>query len=111
VIERRGVIASFRRSWRLVEGSFWRTVAVILPVELLVALVLAAPTTLAVVLARTVGPFVGQQLTATLLTVASLVVALSLKSCAYTVLYFDLRMRAEGLDLAWRSRAAKETDA
>jgi membrane-anchored glycerophosphoryl diester phosphodiesterase (GDPDase) len=112
VLERAGVAQSVRRSWRLTEGYFWRTFGIILLVGVIVgtaAQVVVQPVSIAgTVLAAIIDPTgSGAALTITVVTTV-VTMALSILVGAITsvvqaaviaVVYIDLRMRTEGLDL------------
>jgi len=113
VLERLPVGASVARSWRLTAGSFWRvfgtillvmvivtvaTQVVVTPVGLISGLVpiLVAPTgdagaMLAVTIATTLLSF--------LISAVASAIGLVIQSATTALLYLDLRMRREGLDL------------
>ena len=109
VVERLGVLASVRRSFRLVRGAFWRTLLVLFLASLLTGAVTQ-------VLALPLG-FLGGLLSATVATsetallVINLVVtvvggslgaiiAMPFYSAVVALLYIDRRIRSEGLDVA-----------
>lgn len=100
-----GVFAAIRRTWELTRGNTWRNVGVLLLVQILagvvgqvlgvaVALLTAVGGLAAGGGATTIGP-----VAAALTVVVSLVVTLPFTAAASTLLYVDLRMRREGLDL------------
>lgn len=109
VVERLGIVASVRRSFRLVRGAFWRTLLVIFLASLLTGAVTQ-------VLALPLG-FLGGLLSATVATseaallVINLVVtvvgsslgaiiAMPFFAAVIALLYIDRRIRSEGLDVA-----------
>jgi hypothetical protein len=95
VLERRGPVAAIARSARLVRRRYWPTVGRVLLVGVLVAIVgwllalLALPADL---LPGGVGFFAAGTL--------AKIVALPLMPTALTLVYLDLRVRTEGLDLS-----------
>lgn len=98
VLEDRGLINAFRRSWRLVRGSTWRVLGAALLLYLIVAIVQG-------VLGGIVGvAFVfGHGTAARLLSeglsgILGIVVAPVLQ-VGLTLIYYDLRVRHEGFDL------------
>jgi hypothetical protein len=131
IIERLTIRASVRRSWDLVKGYFWRTfgiellVAVIVaiaawivefPISLIiqVATLTANPTGLSTSVATTSTAFsvsfiVGTAVSALVETVTAIIT-----TAVTALIYIDLRMRKEGLDLALMkfvdARAAGATD-
>ncbi|BAB04447.1 hypothetical protein P4637_06850 [Halalkalibacterium halodurans] len=80
------------RSWRLTEGSFWRIFAVYLVIALVCSVIILG--IYGVVLLLFQASLLGQ-LIATLLTMFVLPLAL----IPYGLIYFDLRVRNEGVDL------------
>ncbi|MDM4762706.1 glycerophosphoryl diester phosphodiesterase membrane domain-containing protein [Galbitalea sp. SE-J8] len=113
VVERLTLRAAIARSWTLTRGSFWRTLGieylvqlivstaaqvVVVPLGVILGIVLALvapqgdPTTLAVV------SVVGGVVIAAVSTVTS-AITLIMQSAVATLLYLDLRMRREGLDI------------
>lgn len=113
VLERTGVIEAARRSWRLTDSYFWRTLGVqyliafivgtvsqvvVTPISLLytVALGLIDPT------ASTAEDWIAPALLYVALIIVTLLVASVtsvVQSATIAFIYIDLRMRKEGLDL------------
>ena len=105
-----GVGAALRRSWALVRGSGWRVLGILVVVGLLaqvVAGLLSVPLSLVGYSATLAGAGSGHQTagllgSATLAGIGSLagaVLALPFTMAATTLLYLDLRMRRDSLDL------------
>jgi hypothetical protein len=116
VLERRGVIASLRRSWVLTQGSFWKTFGVLALIGVIMytaTQIISTPVSfiggLAIGFLFPTGAsndsasFIGVMVTVYGLTLlVSLVlgaIAAVVQSSAAAVVYIDLRMRKEGLDL------------
>lgn len=111
VLEELGVRASVTRSWSLTRGYFWRTLGVLLLVGLIVQVIsqiVSIPVSLlfgvGAMLVDPNGAFSDQS--ANLSVVLSLIVAIPIaavaavvQSAAVALVYLDLRMRKEGLDL------------
>jgi hypothetical protein len=116
VLERRGVISSIRRSWLLTNRSFWKTFGVLA----LIGIILYAATQIITTPVSFIGGLATSFLFPTgasedsgsyiavlvvtygLTLVISLVlgsIAAVVQSSAVAVVYIDLRMRREGLDL------------
>lgn len=107
VLERLGVGASLARSWRLTRGSWWRVFGIVLVATLLIGLVgglLSTPFSLVAAIPSIFAPgeawaavaagaliYVGDVLISSVTAPFTVGVA--------TLLYVDLRMRREGLDL------------
>jgi hypothetical protein len=114
VLERRGPIAALGRSWRLVLGSYWRTLGIYLLTYLIatvLSLVISFPIGLVDGLA---GALSGSGTGTARVTVAILVVidiAISsliatIESGVLVLVYADMRMRKEGMDLVLLHAAA-----
>ncbi|MEI5584932.1 MULTISPECIES: hypothetical protein [unclassified Agromyces] len=112
VLERAGIAASIRRSWALTNGAFWRTFGVILLVGLILSVaaqVVVQPVSLlGTVLAMVLDPAAGETYLAITVgtTIATLVLSILIgaitsvvQAALIAVIYIDLRMRTEGLDL------------
>jgi hypothetical protein len=116
-----GIWGSLRRSWRLVKGRFWRVFGVLLFAGVVVNIVSYAlqygittlfltlgawaddsDTTGATVVAVVVGA------AAAVATVLTLVASLSFIAAVQALIYLDLRVRREGLDL-WMRPVLKPT--
>lgn len=111
VLEKLGVRASVRRSWSLTRGYFWRTLGILLLVGLIVQVISQIVTTpvsllfgLGTMLVDPSGALAEQS--SILSVVVSLIianpvaaVAAVVQSAAIALIYLDLRMRKEGLDL------------
>ncbi|MFF2493048.1 hypothetical protein [Agromyces sp. NPDC058064] len=112
VLEGAGIGQAVRRSWRLTDGYFWRTFGTLLLVGLILnvaAQVVVQPVSLiGTILAAIIDPTgTGAALGITIATsVVTLVLSLLIgaitavvQSALVAVIYIDLRMRTEGLDL------------
>ncbi|CAL9543320.1 hypothetical protein SUDANB121_04302 [Nocardiopsis dassonvillei] len=114
VLERIGVGSALGRSWRLTQGSWWRIFLVLfltLLISYFVTNILITPFTLGGMVPAALAPgalwaavlagalmFIGQALTYAIVTPFEVGVT--------TLLYVDLRMRREGLDLKLHTAAA-----
>jgi hypothetical protein len=120
VLEHQGPVNALRRSWRLVRRSFWRVFGIMLLAGLIVSVasfVLKLPFSIIGLVAGggSAGPFgVGTStsiIAAVIGAVGSIVAGAITRpvSAGVTVLlYLDLRMRKEGLDLALQSAATSQ---
>jgi hypothetical protein len=103
-----GPIKALGRSWNLVRDNWWRTVGVLIIVAIMVSLIQSALGVLFTGVAA-VLPGLGDDFRAGLVaTMATLVNALvgAITPIALTMLYLDLRVRKEGLDLDQLARQA-----
>jgi hypothetical protein len=100
LIEDIGPMESLRRSWGLVGGRWWATFAVIVLVSLLVVIIssIVQGVLVAPLLGGADSELIGGTLS-TLGTIVANVLTLPLQAAVVTILYFDLRVRKEGLDL------------
>ena len=101
VVERRGVLDAMGRSWRLLEGRWWRTFGILLLIFLLYYLVTQALTAFVQVF-QVLGLLINPGLVLAVVTAGSeLVSALTIPilPIAATLIYFDLRVRQEAIDL------------
>jgi hypothetical protein len=106
VIEKKGVIDSLQRSWQLVRGSFWRVFGIVIVISLLIQTLILVPTSS---LSAGIGfvfstpeTFVIRQSLLTIISYLLQTVVLPFNLIAYTLLYYDLRVRKEGYDLQLR---------
>ncbi|MFC9917663.1 hypothetical protein [Agromyces binzhouensis] len=112
VLERAGIAQSVRRSWQLTTGHFWRTFGLILLVGLIVSTIaqtvvqvpMLGGTILAVILDPTAGATydavtVASTVIGTVLSILVGAIVAVVQAALIAVIYIDLRMRSEGLDL------------
>lgn len=111
VLEELGLRASVIRSWSLTRGYFWRTLGILLLITVIVQVIsqiISMPVSLLMGIGTTLvdpaGAFMEQS--SIILTVVSLIIAIPVAAVAAVVqsatialVYLDLRMRKEGLDL------------
>jgi hypothetical protein len=114
LVEDVGALDGIRRSWAVTRGSWWRVLGIVLVVSLLVGIIsqiVLIPVTLLTGLLTTVaGPQDPAGQTATLQVVAGVAtavvsaavgaVAFAFQTSVMALLYMDLRMRSDGLDIA-----------
>ncbi len=108
VLERERPGAALARSWRLVRRSFWRVFGIMLLAGLIVAVasaILQLPFTfLSTLFGGTTG-FSAGTVIAVIGTIAAGTVTRPISAAVTVLLYVDMRMRKEGLDLALRTAA------
>jgi hypothetical protein len=119
VLEWEGPAQALARSWRLVRGSFWRVLGITVLAGLIVlitAAVLQIPFGLLAVLAgggNSLLPSTGGNVTGILISavggVVAGAVARPISAGVAVLLYVDLRMRREGLDLVLQTAAGSGT--
>lgn len=114
VIEELGALAGLRRSWDLTRANWWRILGITLVVGILVAVitqvVLIPASLLPSVLSGVVSPHGGRGQDATLTVAVSIITAVvgalvgavgyAFQTSVMALLYLDLRMRKDGLDIA-----------
>ncbi len=116
LLEKKGGFDAFRRAWDLGRSRFWWLLGFAFVLSLLGQLLVAAPVYLVNFLVNfVVGSQIGPGQIALLSSVVSSLTGFAtgllfmpLSMTAMTVVYFDLRVRSEGLDLAMQ--AASQTD-
>jgi hypothetical protein len=116
VLEREGPARALARSWRLVRGSFWRVLGITLLAGLIVVVtagVLQIPFSLFAALAgggNALLPSTGGNVAGILISavggVVAGAVARPISAGVAVLLYVDLRMRREGLDLVLQTAAS-----
>lgn len=110
-----GVFGSLKRSWYLVKGRFWRVFGVLLFGGVVVNIVSYALQFGVTTLVLTLGSWVDSSggdaalivgiavaAAAGVATVATLIASLAFMSAVQALIYLDLRVRREGLDLCMR---------
>ncbi len=104
VLENKGVRSGLGRSWRLVRGSFWRVFFVVILTGIFNYIITVTPTT-AISFAAVLFPsvLVSTVLNSTVAILINILVA-PLTYTILTLLYYDLRIRKEGFDLALRAQ-------
>jgi glycerophosphoryl diester phosphodiesterase family protein len=106
VAERAGPLKAMRRSWQLTKGFWWRTFATLLVIGLL-ALVIWVALIVGLTAAIASGSDMSElayAATVTAMTVIAFAIIYPLVSAILTVIYYDLRVRAEGFDLELLAR-------
>ena len=121
VLERHGAWDSLQRAWTLSRSRFWWMIGFVFILYLFSQIVITGPTALAgfvlQILLPTSSTTFAQPLLATVLqalvTMIFSLLYLPLQLTAITLVYFDLRIRSEGLDLALQTseKPAEESSA
>ena len=113
MLEGKGFWATVKRAWRLTQGSFWRLFGIWLLVTVIMGVleqIVSAPFAIGASFAST-----GQLTSVASLAITSVgeVIALTLAttylSAVVALLYIDVRMRREGLDIELGRAAAADT--
>jgi hypothetical protein len=107
VLEEQGVIYSVRRAWSLVRRRFWPVLGYILVLYLFNLLIVNGPLTIVNIILTQASSSLGDPTTQLVITaiiqaIVSIVFILiyyPLQMTAFTLIYFDLRVRTEGFDL------------
>ena len=113
ILERKGAIDAFRRAWDLSRTRFWWLLGFVLVLSLLSQLIIVGPTYLVNMLMSYVmssqGDLQAQLIWTTVIQsfvqMLGGLLYLPLQLTAMTVVYLDLRVRSEGLDLAMQAAA------
>jgi hypothetical protein len=116
VLERTGPVRALGRSWRLVRGSFWRVFGIALLTQLVVGIastILQLPFSIpaGIITSHAGAPLHPPILAVAIGTIGTIVgraVTGALLAGVYVLLYVDLRMRKEGLDMALRTATGPE---
>jgi hypothetical protein len=101
-VERAGLIAAMGRSWLLVQGRWWRTFLIVFLIGLLWYLTGAALAAFVSLASQLVGILVSSYVVLAVLQSAAVIIqalATPVFQIAIVLIYFDLRVRREALDL------------
>ncbi len=104
VLEGYGPLAAIRRSTRLIRGSFWRVVGIVILLYILVQILTLLPTfalggAIGLAFADPIQDFAMRQSLTSLVGYLAQILVLPLLLIGYTLLYYDLRVRKEGYDI------------
>lgn len=119
VLEGKRGLPAIRRAWDLARRRFWPVLGFVFILYLFSQLIVTGPTTLAsVVMTAMMGSGTGIVTESLVRTIGQSVVSLlfgllymPLQLIAVTLLYFDLRVRTEGFDLAIQAQASTPEEA
>jgi hypothetical protein len=106
VIEDKGPIESLRRSWTLTTGHWWRVATILTVLIIVIAVVFLVVGVIAAIVGATLGPKSG--MSAAFIQLISLfgnTLVTPLSSAVSVAIYYDLKLRKEGADLAGRVNA------
>jgi hypothetical protein len=109
VLEGVGPVRALTRAWTLVKRSFWRVFGYSLLLSILGQVIVGIPTaflSIAGAVLMTVSPLLSQMVNVVVTTFATLVWT-PFYLIAITLLYLDLRVRQEGLDLSVQAEALR----
>ncbi|MBI5932448.1 MAG: hypothetical protein HY867_01975 [Chloroflexi bacterium] len=118
VLERHSITASLRRAWDLGRTRFWWLIGFALVIFLLGQLIITGPTfVISAILqaiflrdGNTQAALVWRPVVQMLVQMSGGLLYLPLQLTAMTLVYFDLRVRSEGLDLALQAAAESGTE-
>jgi len=108
VLEGQGALHSIRRAWSLVRRRFWPVLGYVFVLYLFSMLIVSGPSTLVnAVLLSTFQAFEDptsglliRTIIQSLVQLIAILIYYPLQMAAFTLIYFDLRVRTEGFDLA-----------
>ncbi|WP_159797250.1 glycerophosphoryl diester phosphodiesterase membrane domain-containing protein [Puerhibacterium puerhi] len=112
VLEGRGLVVTVRRAWLLTRGQFWRLFGVYLLAVVIVTVIANIVTTPLAYLATWMetelgAPGAGAVVVTTLATVVATAIQTIFVAGVVALLYVDVRMRREGLDVALAAAAER----
>jgi hypothetical protein len=106
VIEDKGAIESLRRSWTLTTGYWWRVATILTVLIIVVAVVFLVMGVIAGIVGASLGPKSGMSAALVqLITLFGNTLITPLSSAVSVAIYYDLKLRKEGADLAGRVNA------
>ncbi len=113
VIEGVGVISSMRRSWSLARGSWWRVLGILI-LALVITSLLTTVVTVPITLVASLASGFSESLLPTVLasglaTLVAGIITLPFSAAVTGLLYIDLRMRREALDIELTSAGVEPT--
>lgn len=110
VLERQSVRMAFKRGWLLTRGSFWRILGIYLLATLIASVVssiISTPLSFVAIALGTISNLLGASIFATS-TIVTLLITIPYSAAIAAIIYIDIRMRREGLDIEL-ARAAEST--
>jgi hypothetical protein len=117
VLEKQGALASIRRAWDLARRRFWPVLGTIFVLYLFSLLIVNGPAAIVnAILTGTMASFGDSTTRLIVVTIIQALVSLvfvllyyPLQMAAFTLIYFDLRVRTEGFDIALLTMNAAES--
>jgi hypothetical protein len=111
VLEDQGPLGGIARSWRLVGGAFWRTLAIAVLMYILAYLIAGIPSmitsfALSILSGNALDSLVRNQIIVAVVAQIGQILVLPLQLVIFTMLYYDLRIRKEGYDLELMAQQA-----
>lgn len=114
VLEKLGPITALKRGWTLSRGAFWRLLGLYLLTSIIVNVVtsiLTVPLGLAMIVVTFAAPsFVVVAITQGVLYTVIYTITIAFLAAVVALLYIDVRMRREGLDVELTAAAARLQD-
>src|SRR5690606_21131211 len=107
VLERSGVLTALRRSWRLTLPTFWRVIGIYLLTTILVAIVAAIVTAPLGMLGQLFDSVTVLTVTQLAGSTVAAAVTTPFMAAVVALLYIDIRIRREGLDVELAAAAAE----
>jgi hypothetical protein len=111
VLEDQGPLGGIGRSWQLVGGAFWRTLAIAVLMYILAYLIAGIPSTitslaLTFLSGNALDSLMRNQVIVAVVAQIGQILVLPLELVIFTLLYYDLRIRKEGYDLELMAQQA-----
>ena len=107
VLERAGVWAALRRSWQLTRPMFWRVLGIYLLTSILVGIVSAIVAAPFGMIGGLIGGIMGTTLAQIVGGTAAAAITTPFMAAVIALLYIDIRIRTEGLDVELAAAAAE----
>lgn len=108
VLERAGVLTALRRSWQLTRPMFWRVTGIYLLTSILVAVVSAVISTPVGMLGQLLGGPTAMTIAQLAGSTVAAAVTTPFMAAVVALLYIDIRIRREGLDVDLAAAAAEQ---
>jgi len=106
VIENKGATDSLRRSWTITTGHWWRVATILTVLIIVVAVVFLVVGVIAGIVGASLGPKSGiSAALVQLITLFGNTLIVPLSAAVSVAIYYDLKLRKEGADLAGRVNA------